>query len=531
MKSICYLLISYTSNLKKIIFVGFLLITIVSGQENIENPDSALTIRLSEIQGTPISLEQAIQLVNEKSTEMRQAKAVLMAAKAVYKRELGVFDPELFARWEYSDNKTPTASFFSGANVLHTRQALGQAGIRMSLPFGTEIEASLNTTRLQTNSSFASLNPQYNASASLTLRQPLLAGFNASARKHLSSAEKSLEAAQKRFDQIVLDLSAQVERNYWDLYAAERDFAVQQLVRDQAMALLEETRIRAKAGLVGPSQVANAKVFLTQQALILYDNEEKLDKMSDQFASFIGKRPEKGMKRFIMSDQPPQNFSSEEVEDIVAHSINNNYHILAAKNDVENATILAKAAGWEALPSLDLIGSIGGNGLSGKGQDIVFSGQTFPGPASSNINEALNQSINRDYPNWSVGVEISYPIGSRTGNGDHDFARAQVMVAEQQYIAAERQLEEDIRSSHRELENGIQRLQIVRDQVEAAKEQVRIGLIEYRNGRSTAFELVRLAADFAQSQQRYSQELVRNAKAAATLKQLTSGGYPTHKTN
>jgi outer membrane protein TolC len=81
------------------------------------------------------------------------------------------------------------------------------------------------------------------------------------------------------------------------------------------------------------------------------------------------------------------------------------------------------------------------------------------------------------------------------------------------------------------LENGIQRLQIVRDQVEAAKEQVRIGLIEYRNGRSTAFELVRLAADFAQSQQRYSQELVRNAKAAATLKQLTSGGYPTLKTN
>jgi len=62
--------------------------------------------------------------------------------------------------------------------------------------------------------------------------------------------------------------------------------------------------------------------------------------------------------------------------------------------------------------------------------------------------------------------------------------------------------------------------------VAAAQEQVRIGLINFRNGRSTAFELVRLAADFAQAQQRYSRELVRNAKAAATLKQLTSGGYP-----
>ena len=53
-----------------------------------------------------------------------------------------------------------------------------------------------------------------------------------------------------------------------------------------------------------------------------------------------------------------------------------------------------------------------------------------------------------------------------------------------------------------------------------------VTICNFRNGRSRAFELVRLAADFAQAQQRYSQELVRNAKAAATLKQLTSGIYP-----
>jgi outer membrane protein TolC len=79
--------------------------------------------------------------------------------------------------------------------------------------------------------------------------------------------------------------------------------------------------------------------------------------------------------------------------------------------------------------------------------------------------------------------------------------------------------------------NGSRRLDAARTGVDAAEEQVRIGLIEYRNGRTTAFELVILGADFAQSQRRYSQALVRTAKAAAELRRLTSGAYPEGSVN
>lgn len=500
-------------------------------QDTTTNPDSALAIRLKQITGTIISLEDAISHAMDKSTEMQQARASLMSAKAVLRRELGMFDPALFANWRYIDNQAPTASFFSGANVLETQQTIGQAGIRMDLSYGTHLETALNVRKLKTNSSFASLSPEYDTDVSFSIRQPLLNGFTMSARKVLSSAEKSLDAAQKRYDQNVLDISTEVEKSYWDLYAAERDFAVQQLVREQAKALLKEAEIRAKTGLVGPNQVANAQVFLAQQELALYDQEERLDRLSDQFASLIGHRPESGMKRFIIGDQPPQDFTISPVDEIVSQSIQDNLQLQATKKDLERARILENAAAWEALPSVDILGIIGGNGLAGTGRAITFNGQTFPPPESSTLGDAISHSFNRDYPSWSVGVEVNYPIGSRTGLGRRDEARAQVIMSEQNYIAAERLLEEQIRSSHRELENGIMRLQIARDQVKAAQEQVRIGLIEYHNGRSTAFELVRLAADFAQSQQRYSQELVRNAKAAATLRQLTSGKYPALKTN
>ena len=98
-------------------------------------------------------------------------------------------------------------------------------------------------------------------------------------------------------------------------------------------------------------------------------------------------------------------------------------------------------------------------------------------------------------------------------------------MAEQMFVQQARTLEEQVRTSCRELENGQRRLLASREGVAAAQEQVRIGLIEFQNGRSTAFELVRLGQDFAVAQQRYSQALVRSAKAAATLRQLTSGAY------
>jgi outer membrane protein TolC len=88
-----------------------------------------------------------------------------------------------------------------------------------------------------------------------------------------------------------------------------------------------------------------------------------------------------------------------------------------------------------------------------------------------------------------------------------------------------------VRAQYRELERGQKRLEIATRGVAASIKQVEIGTLEYRNGRTTAFEIVRLAADLATAQQRYSDALVRTARAAAVLRQLTGGWYPGNKEN
>jgi outer membrane protein TolC len=484
-------------------------------------PDSALARILTQIEGDPLRLEEALALGLDKATRLKEAEALERAAKGQLRRERGVFDPVLFADVERAEVEERAASPFEGTDVLDTESTSLTAGARMKLRFGTEIEASLDAQRLETNSTFSTVNPAYDADGNVRLRQPLLKGFGPGSRLELSSAERLSESAEAFRRDARLGVMADVESTYWDLYAAGRDHSVQLLLVDRARTLVEETQTRASAGLVGPGQVANAQVFLAQQELASIDSEERLDQISDRLASLMGERPRGGL-RFRPIDAPPLTYTPGDEDEVVARALQSNHALRAIEKDVESLRATWKGERWNALPQLDVLGAIGGTGLAGTGRDVIFGDTVFPSDIRGDFNDSFEQVIHRDFPTWSVGLEMTFPIGMREGRGERDRVRGLMMQREQQFVAGQRVLEEDVRARHREVSNGARRLEIARAGVAAAAEQVRIGLIEYRSGRTTAFELVRLAADYATAEQQLSQALVRTAKSAAALRQLIS---------
>lgn len=490
------------------------------------NPDTALQYILKKLEGTPISLLYAQEYARNNSTVVKQAEANYLAALGSLRMERGMFDPELFFSMNYANQKIAAASFFAGASVLATQQTDASAGLRLNTPIGTNLELSLKSTTLKTNSQFAFLNPEFNSFGSISIRQPLLEGFHISAQKNLKQAELNLKAAKASYDQQLLKINSAVEHAYWNLYAAERNYAVQVLTFESANALLKETMLREEAGLVGPNQTANAKTFWAEQKLNLIDKEEQLDFQSDNFAVLIGRRPNPETAKFITTDEPPGDFPILHVEDLISYTLDNNLELQAAQKNIEISETLAAASFWQALPKIDFVGSLSSSGLGGTSQDIIFGGDTLRSSNSGSYSDVLSQVFKRKFPGWSIGVEISMPVGLRKGLGEKDRLEAGLLTAQEKYTELSLKLEQQVRSSHRELVHGVMRLTTAKQGVEAAQEQVRIGTIEFQNGRTTAFELVRLSADFALAQQRYSDALVKTVKAASELNQLTSGYYP-----
>lgn len=489
-------------------------------------PDSALAGALAAISGSPLTLEDAVQAALAQATAVREAEAELAAAHGALMREKGDFDPELFASFDKSVTETPSASPFAGASVLESDVRTTAAGARVRSPIGTEVSATIETRRQESNSSFSLLVPQYDTQGRLEVTQPLLQGFGPAARSARVAAEREVEAAAARYENAQLAARARAEVLYWDLYAAERDLAVERLVRDRARSFLEQAEMRARAGLVGPNQVANAEFFLAQEELALLDREEHLNAVSDRLSSLLGQRPPAGLVRYGPTSEPPSEFRLAAEDSVVSWALRYNHDLVSMRRRLDAASALANGAAWEALPQLDLVGSLGGNGLGGRGRQVVFGTDTLHTDITGGFGDTWSQVFQRDFPTWSAGLRLTLPLGTRAGRGQRDRLRAEVRRGEQQLEAVRRQLDEDVRGRYRELANARARRSAAARGVAASSEQVRIGVLEYQSGRTTAFELVRLGADLAAAQQRYSQALVRGAQSAAELRRLTAGRFP-----
>lgn len=484
-------------------------------------PESALVRVLETMQGEELALDAALTRALENATAAREAEEIVRAAEGEVRREKGAFDPELFADVERRNEEDRNTSPFDTVDQLETEETEVSAGVRTRLRFGTQLQASLESTKLETSSTFATVNPQYDTAGKLSARQPLLKGFGPGSRLGLSTAERLLESAEASRRDLILGVRSETVSAYWDLYAAMRDHAVRLLLVERAKFLLDQARTRADMGLVGPNQVANARVFLAEQELAALDSGESLSAGSDRLSSLLGARPA-GSPLYRPLDTPPPTYAIDTEDVSVAKAMTSNQALRAADRDVEALRATWNGSRWNALPTLDLKGSIGGNGLSGTGQDVSFGDTVFPSNIRGDFGDSFEQVTGRDFPTWSLGVEMSVPLGGREGRGERDRLRGLLGRREQQLEAARRALDEEVRARHREVSNGERRLAVAREGVSAAGEQVRIGIIEYRTGRTTAFELVRLAADYAASEQRLSQALVRTAKAAAALQRLTS---------
>jgi len=488
--------------------------------------DSSINAELAQLPGVPLSLEEALALGAVRATAVVSAQAATAAARGRARSEKGSLNPELFGEGSYRDDQTRAANFFAGADVLETQEGNASAGARWTLPVGTELSAALGTVKRETNSIFALLTPEYSSFGELRVSQPLLEGLGVGTSGRLDAARHEVEAADARLEETRLGTDAQVEATYWELYALGRDYTVQRLIRDRAASLVREAETRVRAGLAGPGDVANAQVFQASQELTLLASYEALGDASDRLAALIGQRPTGGEVIFKPTDLPPEDFPVPDAEALVAAAAAANFQLASLERDLAGVRALYLQARRNALPSLDVFGALGGTGLTGTGREVEFNGEIYNTTIEGGAGESLGQVFSGDYPNWQVGLLFAVPIGNDTDGGERDRLAADVVRAEQAYEDGRRNLEVQVRTGHRILQNHQRRLEVTRQGVTAASELVRIGILEYEAGRTSAFELVRLGGDLATAQRLYSGALVFTARAAAALKQLTGGAYP-----
>ncbi len=481
-------------------------------------PDTSLMA--GEIEGTALgmTLDEAQRLAVANSPTSRAARAALRSAHGSRQTEAGTFDPVLTAADQHVSTDTPISSPFAGSEL---RQRLLSTGVSWLSPIGTSLKVSLSQNKTETNAPFTTLPRERQAGARVDFVQPLLKGFGmAATRGELRALDRELEAAQRRYEGAVLQVSSDVENAYWELYAVERDLAARRVQHQRAALFLRDQVLRGRAGVVGPGAVAAARTFLADQQGLLLDALLARQTASDRLAQAIGIAPG-SRARLHALDEPPPLPELEPIGAVMSRAFSVNTELRASQQDSAAALARLRKAAWNAWPSLEAFGGYGGSGLAGTGQQIVFGSDTVGTMSDTGFGTAWDQVWGNDFPDWNFGLRLRMPIPWRADRGERERRQGDYDRARESLRARRLAVETDVRAAYREAETAQATLDAMHELVAATHEQARIGRLEYQAGRATAYDLVDLEAQVAQAELRESQALVRVARSRTELRRLT----------
>ncbi len=442
---------------------------------------------------------------------------------------LSEFDATLGLELSTGRKTQQLASAFSSPNRMENDNDNWDLSLSQKLVTGADYQFDFTNNRNKTNSKTAGLNPSYSSEFQLSLTQPLLKNFGVDLNKrNIHIANNDVDISDYEFKTKAIDVVSNVENTYWDFVFSLRDLEVKQKSLERAKDLQKQVKAQVLVGIMAPietlqaeSEVASREEFLLTAQDSIDDNQDKLKNILNiDFSSSEGLSP------IYPSSQADVLVEDVDFNETLKMALANRPDYLAKKKDLENKDILVKYQENQIYPSVDLVGSLGINGLSGEA--ITVTSGTFQGRSEygGSYGNSLTNALSTKYYDWEFGVKFSYPLGNRSAKSKLSASR----MEKAQLILSIKDLEKkiilEVRESARQLKTDSKRIKAATVAKKLSEEKLKAEEKKFEVGLSTSFNVLKFQEDLAKAQSNeiktiidYKQSRIRFRKStASTLK-------------
>lgn len=356
-----------------------------------------------------LGLREALALGIQRNLDLRlQEIAIPLSQEEVLVGEAR-FDPVLQAGADTRTDKTPSAA--ASASGSDTTRATGaDAGVGKVFETGLESRVALETFRFSSNSPNLGLDPSYRTFLVLDLTQPLLRdrGREVNTAALRESRNAVLQARYRYLDR-ALRIGEEIELAYYDLAAVRQLLAYQIESRGRAEELLDGNREKFEAGVVPVTEVQQAETAVAardEQVVLARQLTELVSARLRDLLEIRRGDPQYGAS-FVTEPLPPAPREYPELEQALGVALAERPDLRERLLEVENRDIRVAFARNQTLPRLDLVATLGLNGLSGDeraGVSSDYQGDYF---------DSMSRLPDGDGYQWLAGVRVSYPLGNR----------------------------------------------------------------------------------------------------------------------
>ncbi len=315
-----------------------------------------------------------------------------------------------------------------------------------------------------------------------TLRQPLLKNFWIDGtRMTIFVNKRELKIQESAFRDQVMSTVTAVEEAYFNLIFSEESVKVQEKALELAERLLAENKRRVQVGALAPldekqaeSQVASSRADLLS-AQATRDTQQRVLKalLSDDYTN------EWATVTIAPTDKLlalPQHYDLQESWRI---GLSQGPRLSQARLALEQQKQRVRFQRNQVYPQVDLVGSYG----------------YTAGGSSQEYSDALGQIADRDNPFWTIGAQLTIPLGQRSARNSLKIAKA----SEEQLSLTLKQQEQQtlilIENSIANARSSFERVDATRQFRLYAEAALDAEQKKLESGKSTSFVVLQLQKD------------------------------------
>ena len=436
------------------------------------------------------------------------------------------FDPALTSTLGIQHSDIPQSNTVtSGVPALLQNTGTVNFGYQQGFPTGTLFNVTFNNSRVTTNSTRTFLVPQLNSNFLFQLRQHLLEGFGLAAnRRFMTIAKNNREIADEAFRQQVIFSVTQIETLYWELVTAFEDVKAKERAVASAQQLEANNRKQVQAGTIAQIEIVNAQaqVAASQEALITSQTNLQLQQLLMKNAITRNENDPVIASAGVIPTDRMQLPAAEPVlptQDLINDALTRRPELAQARIDLTNRTISKRSARNALLPTVDLVGNYGGNGLAGALNPNFSSTSPITTATNGGYQDALTATVS--HPTYFVGFSVDIPIRNRAAQAD--MINDQLTLRQQQLLSQrqENQVRVDVQNALIGLQQARARYQaatkarVLQEQTLDAEQK------KYALGASTIYNVILAQRDLSQSQSGEVAALAAYSKAHVELDRST----------
>lgn len=432
-----------------------------------------LAAQTGEIRAEVLTLPEAIRQTLQHNYVIKASALGAGASRADLDAEWGQFHPGIQGSFTSGEDGSPVSTDpFSGqrppAAVVETDSF--SLGIGGRTPIGTTYAVSgFSQNQRGTFNGFAD---NYYSFGGLEVTQPLLKNFGLPANLvGVRLAKAGHESARWQHRAAVMNTVTLVINAYLELDFAIKNLDTAERSRGLAQSLLDENIKRARAGDLSEADVISARarvaareeaILIAQQGVKISENNLKRLISADTTVALLS-------RSLVITEPTPFPDHTPDPAAEFGPALERRPDYQQAVWEVTRSDINRRYRKNQLLPRLDMVGSIGYNGLDAR------------------AGNSWDQVRNRDSRSYSLGAVVSIPLTFATERGRHRSARLTQQQAEMTLASVEQGIVVDIGNAATQIETAKQRVQATEDSFQLAVKNLDAELKKLRAGTGDTF--------------------------------------------